>query len=71
MIDCALKVLDDAFVFKVPCSLTVAMLPNSTISLDEYKTIVSDANYPKRQDVVDNSLSVGDFAQKLIDNNVV
>ena len=27
-IDCALKVMDDAFVFRIPCSLTVAMRTN-------------------------------------------
>ena len=71
MVDCALKVNEDAYVFKVPCSLTVAMLPNATLSLDEYKTIVSEPNYTKRQEVLDHGLSLGEFVQKLADNNLI
>jgi hypothetical protein len=49
-IDCALKAIDDAYVFRIPCSLTVAMIPNaSAISFDEYKQIVSNEQYIKRQ----------------------
>ena len=32
-IDCALKVMDDVYVFKVPCSLTVAMLGKKTLTV--------------------------------------
>lgn len=28
-VDCALKAMDDAFIFRIPCSLTVAMRPNA------------------------------------------
>jgi hypothetical protein len=36
-IDCALKVLDDVYVFKIPCSLSIGMLPNVAMSIEEYK----------------------------------
>ena len=71
-IDCALKVLDDAFVFRIPCSLTVAMVPNAAaISFDEYKEIVSNPQYMKRQEVLDHKLGLEEFVQKLHDNNMI
>lgn len=48
-IDCALKVLDDVYVFKVPCSLSIGMLPNVTVSVDEYKETVSNPQNNKKQ----------------------
>lgn len=71
-IDCALKVFEDAYVFRVPCSMTVAMIPNaSKISLDEYKDLVSNPQYTKKQEVLDHRLSVTEFVQKLLDNNLI
>lgn len=70
--DCALKIMDDAYVFKVPCSLTVAMVSKaSLITLDEYKNIVSNPQYTKRQEVLDHRLGVNEFVQKLLDNNLI
>jgi hypothetical protein len=48
-IDCALKVLEDAFVFKIPCSLTVAMIDNVNLPFEEYQQIVSNENNEKKQ----------------------
>jgi hypothetical protein len=48
-IDCALKVMDDVYVFKVPCSLSIGMLPNSTVTVEEYKEIVSSPQNSKKQ----------------------
>ncbi len=71
-IDCALKVMDDAYVFRVPCSLTVAMIPNaSQITLDDYKNLVSNPQYTKRQEVLDHRLTTNEFVQKLVDNNLI
>jgi Leucine-rich repeat (LRR) protein len=70
-IDCALKVLDDVYVFKVPCSLSVGMLPNATISVEEYKETVSDPQNNKKQDVLTNKLPLEEFVVKLKNNNMV
>lgn len=52
--------------------MTVAMIPNApAISLDEYKDLVSNPQYMKKQEVLDHRLSVNDFVQKLLDNNLI
>lgn len=48
-IDCALKVYDDVFVFRVPCSLSIAMKPGYQSSENEYKEIISDGQNVKKQ----------------------
>lgn len=55
-IDCALKVMDDVYVFKVPCSLSIGMLPNVAVSVEEYKEIVSSSQNSKKQEVLANKL---------------
>jgi hypothetical protein len=71
-IDCALKVLEDAYVFRIPCSLTVAMVPNApAVSFEEYKELVSNPDYVKRQEVLDHSLGLEQFVQKMQDNNLI
>jgi hypothetical protein len=70
-IDCALKVLDDVFVFKVPCSLSIGMLPDVTVSVDEYKEIVSSPQNNKKQEVLANKLPLDEFVVKLRNNNLV
>lgn len=70
-IDCALKVLDDVFVFKVPCSLSIGMLPGASVSVEEYKEIVSSPQNSKKQDVLVNKLPLEEFVSKLKDNNLV
>lgn len=63
--------LDDVYVFKVPCSLSIGMLPNVTVSVDEYKEIVSNPQNNKKQEVLANKLSLDDFVLKLKNNNLV
>lgn len=69
-IDCALKVLDDVYVFKVPCSLSIGMVPNFTIQIDDYKEIVSNPQQIKKQEVLANKLQLNEFIQKLKDNHL-
>jgi hypothetical protein len=57
-IDCALKVLEDVYVFKIPCSLSIGMLPGVTVAVDEYKEIVSNPQNHKRQEVLPNKLGL-------------
>ena len=71
-VDCALKVMDDAFIFRIPCSLTVAMRTNPpAIDFNEYKELVSNPEYLKRQEVLDHKLTVDEFVQKMSDNNMI
>jgi len=51
-------VLDDVYVFKVPCSLSIGMLPGVTVTVDEYKEIVSSPQNHKRQEVLANKLAL-------------
>ena len=69
-IDCALKVFDDVFVFKIPCSLTIGMVPNLNISLEEYKTVLSAADIVKNQEVLANKLPLNEFVEHLKNNNM-
>ncbi len=49
LIDCALKVFEDVYVFRVPCSLSIGMVPGFTISLDDYKLLVSSPENVRNQ----------------------
>ena len=51
-IDCALKMMDDAYIFRVPCSMTVALMPRVEASVDVYKDLISNSQFIKRQEVV-------------------
>lgn len=63
--------MDDVYVFKIPCSLSIGMLPNMTMSIEEYKEIVSNPNYNKKQEVLANKLSLNEFVVKLKENNLI
>ena len=56
--------LEDVYVFKVPCSLTIPMLSRKTLSVEQYKEIVSNPQNIKRQEVLDHKLTLKDFIQK-------
>lgn len=48
------------------------MVPDAKpINFEEYKQIVSNESYIKRQEVLDHKLSVDEFVQKLSDNNLI
>ncbi len=46
------------------------MLSRKTLSVEQYKDIVSNSQNIKRQEVLDHKLTLNDFIQKLEDNNV-
>jgi hypothetical protein len=50
--------LDDVYVFKIPCSLSIGMLPGQTVTIDEYKEIVSSQQNDKKQEVLANRLEL-------------
>jgi hypothetical protein len=70
LIDCALKVFEDVYVFRVPCSLSIGMVPGFTISLDDYKLLVSSPENVRNQEVLTNKLGLAEFTQRLEDNNL-
>ena len=43
----------------------MAMLGKKTMTVEQYKEIVSNPQYIKRQEVLDHRLSLNDFIQKL------
>ena len=62
--------MDDLFVFQVPCSLSVGMLPNFTISVDDYKSLISSPDTTKSQEVLPNKLQLNEFVERLKNNNL-
>lgn len=50
--------MDDVYVFKIPCSLSIGMLPNMAMAIEEYKELVSNPNYNKKQEVLANKLGL-------------
>ena len=48
-IDCAMKVNDDVFIFRIPCSMSVAMIAESDLSIEDYKEITANAIFAKKQ----------------------
>ncbi len=69
-IDCALRVIDDVFIFKVPLCFLVVMVPDYAITIEEYKQILTAEESIKKQEVLQNSNDLESFVRKLENNNL-
>ena len=61
---------DDVYVFKIPCSLTIGMVPGYSISLEDYKAVISAPDIVKNQEVLANKLGLGEFVEHFKNNNL-